>query len=171
MDLSERVAGDIRIKSVFYPASGIATGTLYAEFQSEGEVEIIKQNARFLKTTKGSRAKIVNYIPKSLFNRYRAVEEKAFQIRSNDRSMATRVWINEDFELRKRRKGDLTPWSQIEPETLHNLPQQDPKIPKVLRDTMDTLTPQTPMWEVQQSTNSGFETVNNFNFLEEEECS
>ena len=170
LKMSETVARDIRIKSVFYPTSGIATGILYAEFQSEGELDIIKQNAKFLKTTDGCRAKILSYIPKSLFNRHRAVEEKAFQIRSNDRTMATRVWINKDFELRKRKKGDLTPWSRITPEILLNLPQQDPKVPRVAGDTMDSRTPQTPMWGLQPNNGSNFESVNNFNFLMEEEC-
>ena len=105
-----------------------------------------------------------------MFNRYRAVEEKAFQIRRNDRSMATRVWINKDFELRKRKKGDLTPWSHITPEVLLNLPQQDPKTPRTSKDTMDTLTPPTPMWDSQQNSSSQFESINTFNFLGEEEC-
>ena len=170
LDLSETVAGDIRIKSVFYPASGIASGILYAEFQSEGEVEMIKKNAKYLRTTNNVRAKLHNYVPKSLFNRYRAVEEKAFQIRSGDRTMATRVWINGDFELRKRKKGDTTPWSLITPEILLNLPPQDPKTPKMYKDFMDYQTPPTPMWENMRSSDKTFESVNNFNLLREEEC-
>ena len=168
MEMSETVVADIRIKSVFYPATGIATGILYAEFQSEGEVDLIKQHAKNLRATKGCRAKLISYIPKSLFKRYKAVEEKAFNIRKENREMATRVWINSDFELRKRKKGDKTPWSQIEPEILLDLPEQDPKKPKTPRDYMDTLTPPTPAWNMQQS--KSFESLNQFNFLGEEEC-
>ena len=84
--------------------------------------------------------------------------------------MATRVWINSDFELRKRKKGDNTPWSQIKPEALLNLPPQDPKTPKMHKDIMDTRTPQTPAWNSQSYTGESFETNNIFNFLSEEEC-
>ena len=105
-----------------------------------------------------------------MFNRYKAVEEKAFNIRNDNRSMTTRVWINDDFELRKRKKGDTTPWSKLAPEVMSNLPAQDPKRPKIPIDMMDMQTPPTPMWEALECEASSFASVNQFNFLREEEC-
>ena len=33
------------------------------------------------------------------------------------------------LELRTRAKGDRTPWSEIRPERMNNLPMQEPRVP------------------------------------------
>ena len=93
-----------------------------------------------------------------LFNRYKAVEEVAFNFRNKNREMATRVWVSDDFELRVRKKGDTTPWAVIKPEILENLPDQDPKVTKHDSDKMDRRRPKTP-----RETNNPEVTLTRFN--------
>ena len=158
MDISKRVA-----------AAGQASALLYAEFHSEEEASIVKRNAKNLKTVNGHRARIIPYIPRSLFNRYRAVEEAAFIIRDNNRENATRIWVADDFQLRVRKKGDLTPWSLITPEVLINLPEQDPKVVKLITDIKDKRRPITPkICNNPQIVHSSFESENIYNLLGEE---
>ena len=171
MDVTERVAADIRIKSVFFATSGLASAILYAEFHSEGEATIVKQHTKNLSTINGRRSRVIPYIPKSLFKRFKAVEEVAFNIRVNNRSMATRIWITNDFELRVRKKGDSTQWSLITPETLPNLPEQDEKSEKFVTDLMDKRRPITPKtFDAPQITFSRFDSENLYNLLGEEEA-
>ena len=168
MGISEQVARDIRIKNVFFGSAGVASAILYAEFHSEEEANIVKKNAKNLANINGKRAKIIPYIPRSLFNRFKAVEEIAYKIRCNNREMATRIWVNEDFELRVRKKGESTPWSAIKPEHLENLPEQEPKVVKMDNDKMDIRRPITPR-ECQnpQIIHTSFESENIYNLLGE----
>ena len=177
MLMAESTTEDLRIKSVFYPSAGAASGTLYAEFWSEEEVEIIKRHAKNLvSSSDGFRPKIVTYVPQSLFERYKAVEEAAFLVRQADRSKATRVWITDDIRLRVRKKGDTTPWSQIEPENLINLPPQAPIKARLDndKDLMEKQTPPTPMFTPLAGSNIKsafcFESNNHFNLLGEVEA-
>ena len=168
MDISPRVATDLRIKHVFYPKAGIATGMLYAEFYSEEELDIVKRNARFLRTdSNGFRPKIVPYIPLSLFERYRAVEEHAYGIRKKDNSQTTRIWIGDDFQLRVRVRGSRTPWSNIVPEKMPILPPQAPKKAKGVSDLMDARRPTTPRSVIMLAPSSSFFSNNIYENLKE----
>ena len=168
MGISETVTRDIRIKNVFYGKAGVASAILYVEFHSEEEANIVKKNAKNLATINGHRSRLIPYIPRSLFNRYKAVEEVAFKIRSNNRELATRVWVSDDFELRVRKKGDSTPWSAIKPEVLDNLPDQEPKVDKIDNDKMDKRRPLTPrILKNPQVSQTSFESENIYNLLGE----
>ena len=163
LEISARITKDIRMKNVFYPTAGIASGTLYVEFESEDEADIVRRHQRNLKERDGFRPKIVHYIPRSLYKRFQAIEEKAFNIRNKNRQKTTRVWIGEDFQLRVRDRGDTTPWTQISPEAVGDLPPQDPKVRKSPIDHMDTRRPFTPSpWLVAPKS---FESSNRFDFL------
>ena len=72
--------------------------------------------------------------------------------------------------MRVRNRGDLTPWGQIDPEILSNLPPQAPRKPKVAKDLMSARTPPTPRIIIEDSSNFNFETYNSFNLLGEEEA-
>ena len=154
MNVSQRVARDIRIKNVFYPKAGMVTAILYAEFETEEETDIVKRNAKFLRTVEGHRSKILPYIPQSLFLRYKAVEEIAFQIRKSDSSKTTRIWITNDFELRVRERGSETLWSHIAPEMLPPLPPQAPRKAVGSIDMRDQRRPHTPFVATPQTPSS-----------------
>ena len=110
------------------------------------------------------------YIPQSLFSRYKAVEEAAYHIRKEDTSSTTRVWIRDDFELRVRERGSKTPWANIIPEALTNLPAQAPRKPRKSIDTTDKNTPPTPGYIESNSPKQSVHSRNIFNFLREEEA-
>ena len=168
--VSKRVAQDIRIKNLFYPKAGVVSGIMYAEFYSEAEVDILKRYTKNLQTVEGFRPKVIPYIPQSLYKRYKAVEEQAFLIRNNDKTQTTRIWIGEDFQLRVRERGSKTPWSHLIPETLSNLPPQDPRKPFMNTGTMDKQTPPTPMSVITVNPTQRFHSNNIFNFVGEVEA-
>ena len=170
MNISKRVATDIRIKHVFFPKAGMATANLYAEFMSEEEVDIIKRNAKNLRTVNGHRARIIPYIPLSLFDRYKAVEEIAYEIRKKDRNQTTRLWISDDFELRVRERGSCTPWGHITPELLPQLPPQAPKKEHTTSDIRDKLRPITPRFPSDNNPTQSEHSVNIYNNLRETEA-
>ena len=170
LDMSKRVATDIRIRHVFYPKAGMATAKLYAEFESEGEVDLIKKNAKNLQTVDGHRAKLIPYIPFSLFERYKAVEEIAYEIRKKDRNQTTRLWITDDFELRVRERGSYTPWSQIVPEKLPQLPPQAPRKTHIPSDLRDRNTPPTPRLDDDFNPTQSVHSINIYNNLREVEA-
>ena len=171
LGVSERVANEVRIKHVFYPKAGVVTGTLYAEFWSVDELDIVKRYSKNLKSTDGFRPKIVQYIPQSLFDRYKAVEECAFKIRQKDNDQTTRIWVGEDFELRVRQRGSKTPWANIIPVKLLNLPAQAPRKPRTEIDLMDKRTPSTPrVGVITRNPSSSIFSYNVFNNIGETEA-
>ena len=162
MKISRRLVNDIRIKSVFFPSAGAITSSLFAEFHDEGEVLLIKKYARNLGVINECRFKLVQYVPKSLIDRFTAVEKKAFDIRTKTPYLKTRIWIGVDeIELRVRHLEDERAWSLIKPETLTNLPPQGPKKVRSLVDRMEVNTPITPAFPISSSIMNS----NNFNLL------
>ena len=151
MNMSERCVDDLRIKNVFYPPIGAVSRTLFVEFFSEEEAALVRKSAKNLKTVNGYRSKLVDFIPRSLEERHRAVEREAFKIRQNDfntekgtSNVATRIWLTSDIELRVRKKGDPTPWSKIDKVILIDLPAQAPKKTWPKPDMVNRRRPETP---------------------------
>ena len=151
MDLSVRCVDDIRIKSVFYPPSGAISRTLYAEFFSEEEAALVRGSSKNIKTVNGFRPKLVNYIPRSLVEKHKAVEGKAYSIRQSDlnqktgkTNVSTRIWLTTEIELCVRRKGDMTPWSKIDKVIMNDLPAQAPNRSRLNADMLEKRRPITP---------------------------
>ena len=165
MGISERIAKDIRITSVFFPPLGASSATLFAEFHSEEEVQLIRSYARNLTTTEGYKAKLVIYIPRSLHKIHSAVEAAAFRIRDESKnSVMTRIWIGTDLELRAKKKGDPTSWASITPIELHNLPPQTAKRVWSKIDMVEKRTPITPLPDMEEIT-CNISTQNRFQVL------
>ena len=161
MKMSRRICKDIRIKSVFFPAAGAITATLFAEFHDEGEVLLIKKHSRHLKVIDGFHYKLVAYVPKSLQDRYKEVEKQAFMIRTTKPFMKTRIWMgSQDIELRVKGKDDDRNWATIKPEILLNLPVQAPKRVRKALDLLERRTPLTPAFpassHISKETNKFF---------------
>ena len=71
---------------------------------------------------------IVNYVPRSLFNRHDEIQRRAWEIRKESSQKSTKVWITKwEIELRIRNRESKIPWSMIKPEQLTGLPEQDPR--------------------------------------------
>ena len=145
LKMSERVINDLRIVSVFFPPAGAGKATLFAEFHNEEEVQLIKSYAKNLAPTEKYPAMLVHYIPRSLQQRFTAIETMAHKIRHDSKkTIMTRIWIGNDFELRTKKKGDSTNWAAITPLVLNDLPPQAPKSTRHKSDIIDTRTPITP---------------------------
>ena len=158
LDMSKRVAADMRIKNVFYPPAGAASATLYAEFYSKEEVSTVRKYVKNLRCTDEYKAKLVPFVPRSLQERYNAVEAVAYKIRSENRKkITTRIWITNDIELRTRQWNDNRPWVEIEPMEIPNLPKQAPKRFKQPNDVWDSNTPQTPFLTSQNNQSSPYQ--------------
>ena len=165
MGMPTEVVGEIRILNVFFPPVGSAKATLYAEFHNEEEVQLIRSFAKNLVTTETNNPMLVHYIPRSLQQRYAAVEAAAYKIRfDSNKSMMTRIWIGTDFELRTKKKGDSTNWAAIPPIALLNLPAQAPKTTAKKLDVIEKRTPLTP-FPSDTEVFSAFTTHNRFNLL------
>ena len=143
---------------------------MYAELESEEEADLIEKTGKNLQTVNGHRAKIISYIPLSLFERYKAVEEIAFEIRQKNRNQTTRLWIAEDFELRVRERGSSTPWSHIIPEKLPQLPPQAPRKMHIPSDLRDMKRPQTPRSDIDSYPTQSVHSFNIYNNLREVEA-
>ena len=157
MNISVNRVDDLRIKSVFYPPMGAVSKTLFAEFASEEEAAYVKKHARNLKTVNGERPKLVDYVPRSLVERHKGVESEAYKIRQKSLdpktgrpTVATRIWLTDEIELRVRQKGDETPWSKILPNVLTNLPPQAPKRHLAINDMLERRRPNTPQFQHAQ---------------------
>ena len=132
LNFTVREADDLRIRRVFYPAAGPSTKTLYVEFYHEDELKMVRKNAHKMKENEYFDPSLVQYVPKSLDNRYRAIMKRAYQERHPENSSEgkhTKIcFAMGDFELRIREKSDKTPWAKIDPIVIPNLPPQTPKI-------------------------------------------
>ena len=151
MNMSVRCVDDLRIKNVFYPPVGAVSRTLFCEFFSEEEAAYVRKSAKNLKTVNGYRSKIVDFVPRSLEDRHKAVECEAYKIRQNNLDLATgksnvstRIWLTTDIELRVRKKGDPTPWGRIDKVVLKDLPVQAPKRSWPRSDLLNKRRPETP---------------------------
>ena len=166
MNISERIIGNLRIKSIFFPPMGAGSATLFAEFYDEDEVNLIKGYSRNLRSTDKYKAKLVLYVPRSLQDRLKAVEKEAFKIRRDSgKTMMTRIWISSEIELRAKKKDDPTSWASISPISLTNLPDQAPKKPWKQLDVLDYRTPETPFF---QTTHAQMIENNHFHLLSDD---
>ena len=127
LKLDDQTIDDIPIISAFYADGRAKITTLYAEFANAEDMRMVRKNARFLKSSEDHKPKISPFVPKSIMARYLEVEKKAFEIRSEDKQIATKIWINDDVELRTKNKSDSTPWTLVPITILENLPPQAPR--------------------------------------------
>ena len=86
MKLSESVYNTLTILQVFPPAKE-EWDTLYVRFESEADVDTIYTYASNL--TRNQR--LVRYIPKQFYERYRAMESEAYNLRQSEEKFKTRV--------------------------------------------------------------------------------
>ena len=130
LNMPEAEINQIRIKNVFRSKGSTRNEILYAEMEDEEDLKIIRRYVKNMhKHEEGNPKKpgLVQYIPRSIFLRHKEVQRRAWAIRNAETPKATKIWITHDFELRTRDKGDLTPWANIKPEVMDNLPEQEPR--------------------------------------------
>ena len=156
MNMNSKTTNSLRIKNIFYPPGGALTEKLYIEFQHEDEAKEVKKHVKNLTKSENYEPQVCDYIPRSLMNRHQAVKLRAYTLRNeSEEPLQTKIWINEDIELRVRKKGDPTPWAKIPKEELLNLPDQTPKNTRSTNyNPLTENTPQTPRIHEQNHASS-----------------
>ena len=106
MKIQDDVFNEIKIEKIFPPAKD-TWDKLYVEFSNQASVNIIYSYARCLRKDQ----RLVTYIPKQFYDRYRALESKAYDLRHSDVKYKTRVKMgSSDLILYKKIPGERT-WS------------------------------------------------------------
>ena len=129
----DRTIDQLEIVKVFLPQAGLGARILYVEFAKKEELEEIRKYSPNLNQHPELNPSLVQYVPKSLENRYRAVMQIAYKQRNPEDpkigKKETKIWFNQgDFQLRLREKNSKTPWAKIQKEELTNLPDQAPRV-------------------------------------------
>ena len=107
MRMDQEVFDSLGIKKVFPPAKD-NWDTLYVMFESERAVNIIYSYAKNLKKNQ----RLVRYIPKEFYERYRAMEADAYILRHGDKKFKTKVQMGfNDLILYKKEAGGI--WSTV----------------------------------------------------------
>jgi hypothetical protein len=124
LKMTPNIREKLEIEDIFRPRNKKTTDVVYVRLKDSKSASLLWSQARFIQS--GSRTSLVNYIPSPAFDRFKAVEAMAYQIRTEeDRRYKTDVRLGKtDFILRKKDKKDLRIWRMIDPEELpSHLPQ------------------------------------------------
>ena len=98
MKVSYEVIEEMIIEKVFPPARA-DWNTLYVKFYSESSVHKLYSHARNMRAD----LRLVPYIPKQFYNKYRDLESQAYQLRHSEARYKTRIkMVINDLVLYKR---------------------------------------------------------------------
>ena len=107
MRMDQEVFDKLGIRTIFPPAKD-NWETLYVQFESEIAVNTIFSYAKNLKKNQ----RLVRYIPKEFYERYRAMEGDAYLLRHSDKKYKTKVQMGfYDLILYKKEAGGI--WSTV----------------------------------------------------------
>jgi hypothetical protein len=92
---------------------------VYIKVKDKKAAAMLLSHSRYIDMNSNSgKVSLEKFIPSQAFDRYKAVEAKAYNIRDID-GLRTDVRLGkEDFELRVKPKGDKRAWTDIEPKEL-----------------------------------------------------
>ena len=110
MKVSEEVVGDMHIEKVFPPAKA-DWNTLYVKFASESSVHMLYSHARNMKAA----LRLVPYIPKQFFSRYRELGKQAYQLRHSEAKYKTRIKMGISDLVLYKREPFQNSWSMVIP--------------------------------------------------------
>ena len=99
----------MEIEKIFVPAREDPQ-CLYVTYKHETSVSMIYERTRCMR--KGSR--ILNYIPRQFYDRFRTVSDFEYKLRKEDESIQTRVRMGfKDLELHKKFRGVAGKWERV----------------------------------------------------------
>ena len=106
MKIKDHVFKEMKIEKIFPPAKD-TWDKLYVQFSSQASMNTIFSSAKYLRLDQ----RLVTYIPKQFYDRYRAIESKAYDLRHSDDRYKTRVKMgSSDLMLYKKKAGEVS-WS------------------------------------------------------------
>ena len=95
MKMSVDDVSKMNIKRVFYPLKGESTENLFAEFTYKEDLTFIRRSSHHLKNNNKYKPRLTPFVPRSLVERYQAVEKIAFEARKSDPPMSTKIWVKD----------------------------------------------------------------------------
>ena len=108
MKVSEEIFDEMHIEKVFPPARD-EWNTLYVKFSSESSVNKLYSHARNMKAN----LKLIPYIPKQFYLRYRELESQAYKLRHSEIKFKTRIKMGRSDLVLYKRKSNQTSWSLV----------------------------------------------------------
>ena len=113
MKVKEEHAEKLDIVRIFAPQKS-NWNTVYVELESPDQVDWVMSHAKWIQEVEKGKVqtKVVNYVPKQLYNRWNTLQGKVFNIR-NERNWRVQTKIGHgvtDFFLQTRQKGERA-WS------------------------------------------------------------
>ena len=109
MKVSEDILEEMHIEKVFPPARE-DWRTLYVKFVSESSVHKLYSHARNMKAN----LRLIPYIPKEFYMRYRELESQAFKLRHSEVKYKTRIKMGTSDLVLYKRKSNQTSWNFVE---------------------------------------------------------
>ena len=106
MKVDEEAVQELDIEKVFAPAAKENWNTLYIKFTSESSVSKLYSYARNLK----NHMRLVPYIPKQFFSKYKELESQAYQLRHSGSKYKTRVKMGVSDLVLYKRKPEEGSW-------------------------------------------------------------
>ena len=108
MNIREDEFNTLEIKKIFPPAKE-GWDKLYVEFRNQISVNTIYRYAKYLRKDQ----RLVPYIPHQFYDRYRAMERIAYELRHSEPKYKTRVKMgSSDLILYKKKPGEST-WTVL----------------------------------------------------------
>ena len=108
MKVSENEVEDMQVEKVFPPARS-DWSTLYVRFVSESSVHKLYSHSRNMKTT----LRLVPYIPKQFYSRYRELESQAYQLHHSEVKYKTRIKMGTSDLISYKRETYNNSWSIV----------------------------------------------------------
>ena len=106
MKVNEEEFNELGIEKVFAPAANENWNTLYIKFTSQSSVSKLYSFARNLK----NQMRLIPYIPKQFFNKYKELEGQAYQLRHSETKYKTRVRMGVSDLVLYKRKPQESSW-------------------------------------------------------------
>ena len=108
MKVNEEEASELHIEKVFPPARA-DWSILYVRFVSESSVHKLYSHTRNMKAT----LRLVPYIPKQFYTKYRELESQAYQLRHCEVKYKTRIKMGTSDLILYKRESSSNSWSIV----------------------------------------------------------
>ena len=108
MNVSEEIFNEMQIEKVFSPARD-NWNTLYVKFASESSIHKLNSYAGNMK----SNLRLIPYIPKQFYSRYRELESQAYKLRHSEVKFKTRIKMGTSDLVLYKRESHQTSWSLV----------------------------------------------------------
>ena len=108
MRVSSEVFDKMKIEKIFPPAKE-NWNTLYVQFASVSSVQTFYKNSRYLQ----SNQRLIPYIPKELYPRFKELQSIAYNLRHSDMKYKTKVDIGASGLMLYKRKPTCGSWTAV----------------------------------------------------------